>query len=80
MKIQILGMGCKNCHRLFDMTIKLVEELGIEAEVSKVKEPMQILGMGVMRTPALVIEGSIAHQGSMPSENQLRSMLQKAGQ
>lgn len=78
MLIKVLGMGCANCQKLFEEAQKIVAELEIEAEVTKVEDPMKILSLGVMRTPALIIDGLIVHQGSVPSTNDLKAMIKEA--
>ena len=38
MKIEILGMGCPKCTKLYEHARSAVSELGIEAEVLKVED------------------------------------------
>lgn len=78
MDIKILGTGCPNCSKLYEMAEKVIKDLDIEAELSKVEQPMAILSMGVMRTPAIIIDRTVVHQGSVPSEGELKDMIKRA--
>jgi small redox-active disulfide protein 2 len=57
MKIQVLGSGCSTCHRLFELTQKAVDELGLDEKVEYITDINKILEMGVMSSPVLAIEG-----------------------
>ena len=62
-KIEILGMGCPKCNQLEDRAKEAVKELGIKAEVIKVKDIKAITDYGVMITPALVVDGVVKVAG-----------------
>jgi small redox-active disulfide protein 2 len=74
-KIQILGTGCPKCKKLYDVSRKVVEENGIEAEVSKVDDLNEILNFGVMMTPALAIDGEVKVVGKVPSVEEIKGLL-----
>lgn len=65
--IKILGPGCANCKQLGKLTRKVIDDLGVEAEVTKVTDPTRYLDYGVMTTPALVINEECVTSGSIPS-------------
>lgn len=75
MKLQVLGTGCAKCEQLRRMTEQTAEELGIEYELEKVSDILEIAGMGVMVTPALVVDGELKCSGSLPTMDQLRLFL-----
>ena len=66
-KLEILGTGCPKCIKLEELTRKAASELGIEAEITKVKDINQIMNYGVMMTPALVVDGVVKVVGKVPS-------------
>lgn len=76
-KIQVLGPGCPNCRRLEENTRKAVEELGIECEIEKVSDINQIAAMGVLRTPALVVDDNLKLSGKVPNIEELKNLLQQ---
>ncbi|MGE0088928.1 MAG: thioredoxin family protein [Bacteroidales bacterium] len=75
MEIKVLGTGCPKCKTLEKLTQETVEKLGINAIVSKVEDIVDIMNYGVMRTPALVINGKVVLSGRIPSENELTEIL-----
>ncbi len=74
--IEILGSGCMKCDRLEKNTRKAVEELGLDAEISKVQDVDEITSRGVVMTPALVVDGKVLVTGKVPSSKKIKSMLQ----
>jgi small redox-active disulfide protein 2 len=79
MNIQILGTGCAKCNDLYEKVKKLVEETNPIATVTKVEDIMEIMKFGVMTTPAIVIDGTIISQGSIPKESEIIDWLSKNG-
>ena len=51
MEIKVLGTGCAKCKSLEKLTRKAVEELNLDADVSKVEDIQKIMEYSVMRTP-----------------------------
>ncbi|MDF2499433.1 MAG: redox-active disulfide protein 2 [Anaerosporomusa subterranea] len=75
MKIEILGPGCQNCITLYKTAKQAAEELGIAAEIVKVKDFKEIMKYGVMSTPALVIDGVVKVAGKVPNKEEIKAML-----
>jgi len=75
MEIKVLGTGCLKCKTLEKLTQETVQKLGIDATISKVEDIVDIMNYGVMRTPALVINGKVVLSGRIPSENELNEIL-----
>ncbi len=61
MKIEVLGSGCKNCEDLYMNVLKAVEMAGLgnKAEVTKVSDVNYFFQLGVLTTPALVVDGEV---------------------
>lgn len=77
LEIKVLGTGCAKCKTLDKVTRQAVEELGINATVEKVEDFQKIMEMGVMVTPALVVDGEIAIKGKVPSVKDMKKLLTK---
>ncbi len=76
MEIKIFGTGCcASCGTAFDDVNEIVKELGIDANVSKVNDMMEMVQAGIMSTPAVMIDGKIVHAGSEPTKDQIREWL-----
>lgn len=76
MKVEILGMGCVKCNRLEENAKKAIEELGIDAKLEHVADMSQIMGYGVMATPALVIDGDVKCAGRAPDVDEIKGWLE----
>ena len=76
-KFQILGPGCVRCKKLAEVTDACASELGMDHNIEKVTDIMEIVNAGVMQTPAVVVDGKILHEGSVPSKDEMKQILQK---
>ena len=74
-KIEILGTGCAKCKTLAQFTEQAVKELGLSAEINKVTDLKQIMALGVMMTPALVVNGTLKVAGRVPSVADIKKLL-----
>ena len=75
MKIQILGTGCSKCQKLATNVEQAANELGVAYELEKVTDPRTIAAMGVMRTPALAIDGVVRVSGRVADPAELKPLL-----
>ena len=75
MKIEVLGMGCPTCQVLYDNVRKAVEELGINAEVTKVEDLDKIINYGIMSTPALVVDGEVKFAGRVLAPSKIKEFF-----
>jgi small redox-active disulfide protein 2 len=75
MKIEILGMGCSNCNKLYQNALEAVKQSGKEAEVVKVEDIQKIVDYGVMSTPALVIDGVVKVKGKVPKVEEIKKWI-----
>jgi len=75
MKIQILGTGCPKCKTLEANSREAVAKAGVEAEIEKVTDIDEIINMGVMMTPALVIDGVVKSVGKVLNSAQIAALI-----
>ncbi len=75
MKIQILGTGCPKCKALTEAAENAAKELGVSCEIEKVTDINEIMGFGVMMTPALVVDGDVKVVGKIPTADELKKIL-----
>lgn len=73
--LQILGTGCTKCTKLAQSAEMAARELGLDYEIEKVSDINQIIAMGVMMTPALVVDGEVKVVGKVPSVADLKLFL-----
>ena len=74
-KIQVLGSGCAKCKTLAANTAAALHELGIEAQVEKVEDMQTIVSLGVLTTPALVVDGKVKSSGKVLSPAEIKKLL-----
>ena len=77
MKIQILGTGCAKCQKLAESAKQAAEELKLTYELVKVTNLNDIMGFGVMITPALAVDGTVKVSGKVPTVEEIKKFLQK---
>ena len=79
MKLHVLGAGCARCRQLYQQVEQAVAASGVDAELRKVEDLDEIVKFGVPFTPALVIDGEIKCQGSIPTQAQILAWLSPSG-
>lgn len=77
MKITVLGTGCSKCKSLHATVQQVVEEMGINAEVVKQEDMMEIMKYNVMTLPALVFDEKVVAKGQLKAD-QVRQLIQEA--
>ena len=74
-KIKILGPGCPKCMKLADNAKTAAQQLKLDFEIEKVTDINDIVGFGVISTPALVIDGQVMVTGKVPSVEEMKYFL-----
>ena len=75
MEIKVLGPGCPRCHATEQNVMAAVAEAGVEANVEKVSEVMEIAKYGVFGTPAVVIDGEVKCVGKIPTKEEVKKWI-----
>ncbi len=78
LEIKVLGPGCANCKRLEQMAERAISELGLQATILKVTDYEEIMDLGVMSTPGLVINGQVVVSGRLPLMQEVSDWLAAA--
>ena len=74
-KIQVLGTGCPKCKKLAENAETAAKQAGIDYQLEKVTQINDIMKMGVMMTPALVVDGVVKVVGKVPTPEEIVGML-----
>ena len=77
MNIKVLGEGCEKCSQLYENTKEAVTELGIDAEIEKIEDLIEIVKLGVLSAPSLMVDGEILVSGQTTSVKRIKKLLQK---
>lgn len=75
MDIKVLGSGCAKCKATVDTLTKVAAAKGVSITLTKVEDIRDIVGYGVMSTPAVVIDGKVVHAGSIPSSDKVEGWM-----
>jgi small redox-active disulfide protein 2 len=73
--LQVLGTGCAKCKKLTEQAEAAAQAMGIEYRIDKISDLQEIMKYGVMRTPALVVDGCVKIAGKVPSVDELKELL-----
>lgn len=73
--IKILGGGCKKCNELEDNAKAATKEVGVNIDIQHVSDFTKIAEMGVMVTPALVINEKVVSSGKVLRQEQIVKIL-----
>jgi small redox-active disulfide protein 2 len=76
-RVQVLGPGCPKCVKLAGLVEEAAREMGVECAIRKVTDISEIVGYGVMATPALVVDGKVLVSGRVPGRDELKQLLQE---
>ena len=66
--IKVLGTGCCRCNDLEKMCFDVLAENNIDADLQKVTDIKEIARLGVMNTPALIINDKLMVSGKLPTK------------
>ena len=75
--VKVLGSGCDKCNALEKNVKEALSELGMTDEIDHVTDFGQIAAMGVMSTPALVIDNKVVSMGKVLSKDEVIKALKK---
>ena len=75
MEIKVLGPGCPKCKQTEKVVKEAVAETGLDAQIEKVTDTLEIAGYGVFGTPAVVMDGEVKSVGKIPNKDEIKSWL-----
>ena len=74
MNIKVIGSGCENCDKTNAVVKECLEELGMDTEIERVTD---LVKLGVMTAPSVMIDGKLVVAGQVPSKKQMMKILKK---
>ena len=77
MDIKVIGSGCPDCDRLHANTLEALSELGMEATVTKVGDLLEIVKLGVLSAPSLMVEGKLVVAGKVATRKEIVKILKQ---
>ena len=77
--LTVAGAGCGRCDKLEMDVMSVLSKLKIAGRVEHIRDLREIAKMGIMGTPALLINGEIKCAGTVPSQAQLIEWIKSSG-
>ncbi len=77
-EVQVLGTGCANCRTTVRLIEEVAQERGVDIQLHKVERIEDIAAAGVMRTPGVIVDGTIVHAGGIPTREAIAGWLKAA--
>lgn len=74
-QITVFGSGCSNCNKTVELIDSVAKALGADVQLTKETRLEAIMAAGVMRTPAVAIDGELMHSGSIPARDAVQAWL-----
>jgi len=74
--VTVLGVGCRSCRNTYALVEEVARTAGIPIALTRDDDPQQFIDYGVMRPPAVVIDGRLVHAGSRPTRDTVESWFQ----
>ena len=75
MKIQVVGPGCPRCQTTEKNVFNACAELDLAADIVHVRNVSEFAKLGVMMTPAVLVDGKIVVSGKVPTVAELKQLL-----
>jgi len=77
MEIKVLGPGCPKCEATKKNVEEAVNQSGLNADITKVTDIMEIAKHGVFGTPAVVVDGEVKSVGKIPTKDEIKGWIKK---
>ena len=79
MIIKVIGAGCAECGRLYENTLAAACESGIPAiEIQKIEDLIEIVKLGVLSAPSLMIDGKLAVSGRVAKKDEILHLIRSS--
>lgn len=77
--VKVLGTGCARCHALLQSAQTAAHAQDEHTEVEYITDMAEILQYGVMRLPALVVNGEVVSVGRVLKPEEVEALLRQSG-
>jgi small redox-active disulfide protein 2 len=73
--VKVLGTGCRNCQVTYRLIDEVARAKGVAIELEKIEKIDEIMRLGVLLTPGVIVDGKIVHSGGVPDRKKVESWL-----
>ena len=74
MNIKVIGSGCENCDKTNAVVKECLEELGMDTEIERVTDLVEIVKLGVMTPPSVINDRTLTVADELTSQNQMNKI------
>jgi small redox-active disulfide protein 2 len=79
LSIKVLGPGCANCERVYEVAKSALRIAGVEeATITKVTDRQEYPKVGLLYTPGLVINDKLVCGGRIPNQAEVATWIMNA--
>lgn len=78
MELKVLGTGCAKCNKLHAEAEQAIAHAGVPVTLTKVERLDEIMGYGVLMTPALVVDGEVKCSGRIAKAAEIVTWIMTA--
>jgi len=75
MKTQVAGPGCPRCHEAEKNVREACAQLNLSADISHIYDVKEIAKLGIVFTPAVIVDGKIVTSGKIPTVEELKKLF-----
>lgn len=73
--IKVLGPGCPKCKTTYNNVLAAIKETGVEAEVEKIEDIVEMMKYDVLTTPVLMVDGKSVIKGRVAEISEIKQLL-----
>lgn len=73
--IKVLGPGCPKCKTTYNNVLVALKETGIEANVEKIEDIVEMMKYDILTTPVLMIDGITKIKGRVAEISEIKELL-----
>jgi small redox-active disulfide protein 2 len=73
--IEVLGPGCARCQETHRVVQQVVDGARLQCQVQKIESMDRMVELGVLKTPAVAVDGRIVLSGHIPSAEEVKQLL-----
>jgi small redox-active disulfide protein 2 len=73
--IKVLGPGCANCKTTYNNVLEAIKQIGVEADVIKIEDMMEMMKYDVLTTPVLMIDEVVKVKGRVADIAEIKQFL-----
>lgn len=73
--VKVLGPGCAKCQTTYKNVLEAIKQTGVEADVIKIEDILEMMKYDVLTTPVLMIDEVVKVKGRVADINEIKQFL-----